>query len=122
MGVAFWLRWSWRDLRERLPQVVAIGAIIALGSGIFAGLGSTSTWRLQSLDASFAHLLAHDIEVTPVPGFTVPRDQLLGAVRAATGAEERAAEVRLVTDLPVRAGKGGRIPAAGVVVGVDVTH
>jgi len=122
MGVTFWLRWSWRDLRGRVPQVLAIGAIIALGSGIFAGLGSTSAWRLQSLDASFARLLAHDIEVTPVPGFYLPEDQLLGAVRSAGGTQDSAAEVRLVANLPVRAGKGGQIPAAGVVVGVDLAH
>lgn len=122
MRVAFWLRWSLRDLRGRLPQVVAIAAIIALGSGIFAGLGSTSAWRLQSLDASFARLLAHDIEVASLPGFYVPQDELLSAVRSAGGPGESAAEVRLVADLPVRAGKGGQIPAAGVIVGVDLTR
>jgi putative ABC transport system permease protein len=122
MGARFWLRWSWRDLRGRLLQVVAIAAIIALGSGIYAGLGSTSAWRRQSLDASFAGMAAHDIEVSPVAGFFVPQDQLLGAVRAAGGPGLGAAEARLVADLPVRAGKGGQIPAAGVVVGVDLAQ
>jgi putative ABC transport system permease protein len=122
MGMSFWLRWSWRDLRGRLLQVVAIAAIIALGSGIYAGLGSTSAWRQQSLDASFAGLAAHDIEVSPVAGFFVPQDQLLGAVRSAGGQGLSTVEARLVADLPVRAGRGGQIPAAGVVVGVDLAQ
>src|SRR5674476_24276 len=95
MGMSFWLRWSWRDLRGRLLQVVAIAAIIALGSGIYAGLGSTSAWRQQSLDASFAGLAAHDIEVSPVAGFFVPQDQLLGAVRSAGGHGLSTVEARL---------------------------
>ena len=122
MGIGFWLRWSLRDLRGRLVQVVAIAAIIALGSGIYAGLGSTSAWRRQSLDVSFARLAAHDIEVAPVTGFFVPRDQLLGAVRSAGDPAPGTVEARLVADLPVRVGKGGQIPAAGVVIGVDLAH
>jgi putative ABC transport system permease protein len=102
--------------------VVAIAAIIALGTGIYAGLGSTSVWRLQSLDASFSRLLAHDIEVTPIPGFSAPQDELLGAVRSAGNPGESVTEVRLVADLPVRAGEDGKIPAAGVVVGVDLAR
>ena len=38
MNWHLWLRWSWRDLRARWLQVVAIALIIALGTGVFAGL------------------------------------------------------------------------------------
>lgn len=122
MGIRFWLRWSWRDLRRRAPQVAAIAAIIALGSGVYAGLGSTSVWRRDSLNLSFAGLAAHDIEVAAPTGLYVPRGQLLAAVRSAGGAGLSAIEGRLVADLPVRAGRQGRIPAAGVVVGIDVAQ
>ncbi len=117
-----WLRWSWRDLRKRATQVAAIAGIIALGSGIYAGLGSTSVWRHQSLDTTFSRLSAHDIEVQTAAGSTVPTDQLLTGVRSAGRGALAVSEARLVADLPVRAGRHLTIPAAGVVVGVDLTH
>lgn len=122
MRIGFWLRWSWRGLRQRTPHVVAIAAIVALGSGIYAGLGSTSVWRTRSLDASFARLDAHDLEVATPPGLTLPASELLAAVRTAGGGLLADAEERLVVDLPVRAGRAGSIPAAGVVVGVDLAR
>ena len=39
-----WLRWSWRDLRARWAQVCALAAVIALGTGGYAALLSTSAW------------------------------------------------------------------------------
>ncbi len=122
MRPGFWFRWSWRGLRQRTPHVVAIAAIVALGSGIYAGLGSTSVWRTTSLDASFASLDAHDLEVATPPGLTLPASELLAAVRTAGGGLLADAEERLVVDLPVRAGRAGSIPAAGVVVGVDLAR
>lgn len=100
--------------------MVAIAAIIALGSGTYAGLASTSAWRRQSLNATFARLSAHDVDVTAASGFSAPEDRLLGAVRTAGGSAVAVAEARLVADLPLRAGPAGSIPAAGVVVGVDL--
>lgn len=120
MGAGFWLRWAWRGLRQRLAQVVAIAAIVALGSGIYAGLGSTSVWRTDSLDATFARLGAHDVDVRSASGLGVPRARLLAAVQAGAGPGLARAEARLVVDLPVRAGRDLAIPAAGVVVGVDL--
>ncbi len=43
-----WLRWSWRDLRARWLQIGAIAGIIAIGSGVYSGLGSTAAWRTTS--------------------------------------------------------------------------
>ncbi len=122
MGTAFWLRWSWRGLRRQLSQVVAIAAIIALGSAIYAGLGSTSVWRRLSLNATFAQLHAHDIEVTTTPGTALPEQRLLAVARRAGGPALSAVEARLVVDLPVRAGRGGAIPAAGTIVGVNLAR
>ena len=58
------LRWSWRDLRSRWVQVAAIAFIIALGSGTYSGLSSTSAWRRISYDASFRQLKMHDLRVS----------------------------------------------------------
>ena len=65
-----WLRWSWRDLRRRWTAVVAIAAVIALGTGTYAGLLSTSAWRTQSNDESFAMLDVHDLRVELPSGTT----------------------------------------------------
>ena len=121
MGIAFWVRWAWRDLRTRLVQVVAIAGIVALGSGIYAGLGSTSVWRRVSLDASFADYAAHDIHVAGTAGLTTDPARLASAVRSAGGSAVTDVQTRLVADLPVRAGADAKVPAAGEVVGVDLS-
>jgi energy-coupling factor transporter ATP-binding protein EcfA2 len=54
--LGWWLRWSWRDFRAHWIAVVAIALVLAIGTGVYAGLGSTAEWRRQSNDASFAAL------------------------------------------------------------------
>lgn len=63
-----WWRWSWRDLRDHWAAVLSIAAVIAIGTGVYAGLGSTATWRRVSNDASFAELRTHDVRVELPPG------------------------------------------------------
>ncbi len=63
-----WLRWSWRDLRLRWLQVLAIALIIALGTGVYSGLISTSPWREQSNDASYDLLNMYDLHLSLTPG------------------------------------------------------
>ena len=75
-----WLRWSWRDLRGRWASVAAIALIVALGTGTFAGLGSTAEWRRQSNDASFAHLRMHDLRGGLPDGASVSETTLSGAI------------------------------------------
>jgi putative ABC transport system permease protein len=92
---ALWLRWSWRDLRARWAQVFALALVIALGTGTYAALLSTSAWRTQSNDASFALLHTHDLRVALARGSSVPQGSLLSLVRGlphaadVTGARER---------------------------------
>jgi putative ABC transport system permease protein len=74
---ALWLRWSWRDLRARWAQVCALALVIALGTGSYAALLSTSAWRTQSNDASFALLHTHDLRVALAPGSSVQQGRLL---------------------------------------------
>ena len=57
------LRWSWRDLRARWPQVVAIALIIGVGSGVYSGLSSATPWRQATYDASYAQLGMYDLRV-----------------------------------------------------------
>lgn len=72
----FWVRWSLRDLRAHWVAVVAISVVIAIGTGVYAGLTSTSTWRRLSNDASFAAGNLHDLRATTAPGVFVDEGTL----------------------------------------------
>lgn len=122
VGARFWLRWSWRDLRARPAQVLAIATIIALGSGIYAGLGTTSVWRRDSLDASVSRLSGHDLRVSLVGGLTIDAATLTGAVRDDASGWIDDTESRLITFAPATARRDDAVvPAAGEVVGVDLS-
>jgi putative ABC transport system permease protein len=115
----FWLRWSWRDLRRRWPLVIAIATVIAIGTGMYAGLGSMENWRIASNDASFAALRGHDLEVELSEGGYAGRNRLKAAVGDAVGADVARIQERLIvpTQLEVRHPGQGPVLASGLVVG-----
>jgi putative ABC transport system permease protein len=76
-GPGLWWRWSWRDLRRRWLSVLAIALVIAIGTGVYAGLGSTATWRRLSNDASYQLTGMHDLRVQLSPGTTASTGDLL---------------------------------------------
>jgi putative ABC transport system permease protein len=124
-----WLRWSWRDLRARWAQVLALALVIALGTGTYAALLSTSAWRTQSNDASFALLHVHDLRVTLAPGLTAPEGSLLALARRLPHAAEVAgARERLIVPTQVAGPKGVLAPGELVGTGpgpgpaVDAVH
>src|SRR6516225_167077 len=126
---ALWLRWSWRDLRARWAQVFALALVIALGTGAYAALLSTSAWRTQSNDASFALLHVHDLRVALSPGSTVPDGSLVALVRRLPHAAEVAsARERLIVPTQVAGPKGVLAPGelvgtgSGTGPGVDAVH
>ncbi len=103
--LTWWLRWSWRDFRAHRVAVIAIALVLAIGTGVFAGLGSTGEWRRQSNDASFAALAMHDLRVTLSPGTFVEQGDLVAAIAAIDDAGSvRAATERLVVDSQVDTG------------------
>ena len=105
---SFWARWSLRDLRAHWVAVVAIAVVIAIGTGVYAGLSSTSTWRRLSNDASFAALEMHDLRLTLSPGTFIEQGELLGAIASIDDAESvHAAAERLVVDSQVDTGSLG---------------
>lgn len=116
-----WLRWSGRDLRRRWVLVVAIAVVIGLGTGLYAGLTSTSAWRRQSNDASFAALRVHDLEVGLSPGDTVRRGRLAAALVATPHADwVTGAQERLVLPIQIDASHPGRtVLVPGEIVGMD---
>ncbi len=109
------LRWSWRDLRARWIQVAALALVIALGTGTYASLLSTSAWRRLSNDASFALVHVHAVEAALAPGSTTAQGSLARVISslpdaaAVTGRRER-----LVVPTQVEAGNA-LVP--GVIVG-----
>src|SRR6516162_9720209 len=124
-----WLRWSWRDLRARWAQVCALAAVIALGTGGYAALLSTSAWRTQSNDASFALLHTHDLRVALAQGSTVRQGSLLALLRGLPHATDvTGARERLIVPTQVAAPK--RVLGPGELVGtgpgpgpaVDAVH
>ena len=113
------LRWSWRDLRQRWVLVLAIALTIALGTGAFAGLSGSASWRTTSYDASYAKLRMHDVRLTLTEGTTAPAGTLRGLVSGIPSADRVAAAAeRLVVATQVDASHGGRtVLVAGRLVG-----
>ena len=94
----FWLRWSWRDLRDRWLQVSAIALIIALGTGVYAGLGNSAPWRYESYDDSYALLNMYDLRVRFTEGNYVEEKEMLAALATIEHVDWiKAAEPRLLT-------------------------
>ena len=113
---SLWLRWSWRDLRSRPVQVVVIGLIIAIGTGLATSLASLKAWRVASNDASFAALRHHDVRATlPDAGFAA-QGALAAAVRGVAGVAAAREQLVLPTQVDLRTG-GRRLLVPGVVVG-----
>jgi putative ABC transport system permease protein len=119
----FLLRWSLRDLRRRWLQVIAIALIIAVGSGVYAALGSTATWRYESNDASFAALGMYDLRVTASEGVDAPAGSMLAALdRLPDPAMVADAEERLVAATQVDASTPDEpILVPGRIIGVDTS-
>jgi hypothetical protein len=117
----FWLRWSLRDLRRRWTVVAATALVLAVGTGLAAGLSSAKPWRLKSADASFAALRAHDLRVTLSDGARAKEGELVRVARSALGAEVAGAQERLSLSTQVDASRPGHtVLVPGRIVGVDV--
>ncbi|MDH3683540.1 MAG: ABC transporter permease, partial [Acidimicrobiia bacterium] len=116
-----WLRWSWRDLRDRWVAVATIALVLAIGIGVFAGLGSTATWRRLSNDASFGTLGMHDLRVTLSPGTFVEQGRLTALVAQVDDGSIEAVSERLVVDSQMATtGPDGPILLAARLVGMEL--
>ena len=89
------LRWSWRDLRAHWVKVLAIAMVIAIGTGGYAGLTSTTEWRQVSYDASYRELEMYDLRVDLASGAAIDQGDLIAVATSIpssdsiTGVEER---------------------------------
>ena len=118
----FWLRWSLRDLRERWLLVVAIALTIAIGTGGFAGMISTTQWRQDAIDASVEKLAMHDLRLELAEGAAVPAGSLRALVDALDDPTAVAAvSERLVVPVAVDASATGKtILVPGSLIGVEL--
>ena len=117
------MRWSWRDYRARWLQVVAIALIIAIGTGVYAGLTSNTAWRRASYPASYEALASHDLTAITAEGTFAAQGELVAVVDAMDHPEWVVdAEERLVvpTQVDAREVADGALLVPGRVVGVDV--
>ena len=122
-----WLKWSWRDLRSRWVQVVAIAIVIAVGTGLFSGLRSMNVWRALSNDASYAAANTFDLRVSLGEGGFAERGKMLDALAALGAPDGTVGEERLILptqvslDAPDNAPDGAAILVPGRIIGVDVS-
>ena len=116
-----WLRWSWRDLRSRWVQVVAIAIVIAFGTGLFSGLRSMNIWRGLSNDASYEAANTFDLRVSLTTGNFVGRGELLERLWSIDTGDVAVAEERLILPTQVSIERpDGLILVPGRLIGVDL--
>ncbi len=116
----FRLRWALRDAKAHWAAVVAIALMIAIGTGMYAGLSSLTQWRLDSNDASLALGKVYDLRARLGGGF-LPSGALAEIALGVDGVA--AAEERLIVhtqaDVPAPDGESVFVPAR--VIGVDLS-
>ncbi len=119
--LAVTLRWSFRDLRSHLAKVGAIALVIAIGTGGYAGLTSTTAWREVSYPASYQMLAMYDLRVDLAVGALAERGELEAAALSIGDATLIAdTEERLIVPIQVEASTDGRtIIVRGELTGAD---
>ncbi len=119
--LALRLRWTLREAKTRWMQVAGIAFMMAIGTGMFAGLSSVTEWRIASNEASMEMTNMYDIRGRlPGDGF-LPRGALREIALGIDGVE--AAEERLITETQVEVDSAvGPIFVPGRIVGVDMSN
>jgi putative ABC transport system permease protein len=103
--------------------VVAIALVLAIGTGIYSGLGSLENWRKASNDASFAALNAHDLKITMTEGSRAPAGTLRKVVESLPAASQvSAVSERLIlpTQLEIARPGQGPLVTGGQIVGSEL--
>ncbi len=118
--LALRLRWALRDAKARWLQVAAIALMIAIGTGMYAGLSSTTEWRLASNDANFDATNMYDIRLQLGGAGFLQRGALKDVAESIEGVEQ--VEERLISQTQVDVDVGDRsVFARGRIVGVDLS-
>jgi len=120
---SFWFRWSLRHLKARWLQVTVIALVIAIGTGVFAGLASQSAWLRITYDKNYAALGAHDLHVSLSAGNYMKQSVLADTLSSMKHPEwVDLAEERLLQPTEVEVSTGnGTVLVAGRLVGVPTS-
>ncbi len=121
--IRFLLRWSFRDLRERKFQVIALSLVIGLGTGAYVGLSSTTPWRQYAFDQSNEQLYMFDLKMELAFGSWINQSVLSSSLKQLPHAQWiEAIEYRVVFPVSVNASTENQsILVNGRVIGVNVT-
>lgn len=115
------LRWALRDLKARWLQVATIALMIAIGTGMFAGLSSLTKWRIASNDASFGLTNMYDLRVQLSGASYLSQGAMAGLAAEVDGV--LAAEERLIQQTQVDVeGPTGPVFVPGRIIGVDLSN
>ncbi|MFW9992651.1 MAG: FtsX-like permease family protein [Candidatus Odinarchaeota archaeon] len=121
---AILLRWSFRDLKQRKIQVLAIIVIIGLGTGVYTGLSSTTPWRWNAFNSSNEVLRMFDLKISLLPGSWIKQDDFSDIItnNLAHGNWIDALEYRLTFPTTVNASTTNQtILVNGRIIGINVT-
>ncbi|MFW9854801.1 MAG: FtsX-like permease family protein [Candidatus Thorarchaeota archaeon] len=118
------LRWSFRDLKERKIQVIAISLIIGLGTGSYVGLSSTIHWRQFAFDQSNEQLKMFDLKMALTQGGWVNKTELKALIETLPHSEWIIArEFRVILPISVNASNINRsILVNGRIIGIDTSN
>ena len=94
--LALTLRWAFRDAKARWVQVAGIALMIAIGTGLFAGLSSFTHWRISSNEASLQLTNMYDVRARLGEDGYLPQGALASIAEGIDGV--RAAEERLISE------------------------
>jgi len=121
----FWLllKWSFRDLKQRKIQVLAIAIIIGLGTGIYTGLSSSTPWRLRAFEESNNDLNMFDLKISLLPGSWIPQSEFSSTLQNVSHKDWiNALEYRVSFPTTVNASTSNQtILVNGRVIGINVS-
>lgn len=119
--LALRLRWAFRDAKARWVQVIAIALMIAIGTGLSAGVSSVTQWRFASNEASLELTNMYDLRAELSGVSFLPRGALAEIAQRIDGVEFVEERLIVQTQVDVDAPDGGTVFVPGRIVGVDLS-
>ena len=117
--LALTLRWAFRDARTRWVQVAGIALMIAIGTGLFAGLSSFTHWRIISNEESLQLTNMYDVRARLGDDAFLPQGALAAIAQGIDGVE--AVEERLIWNTQAEVDTAdGPVLVRARVIGVDM--
>ena len=118
--LALKLRWAFRDAKARWVQVAGIALMIAIGTGLFAGLSSFTHWRIISNEESLRLTNMYDVRARLSGDGFLPQRSLAAIAQGIDGV--LAVEERLISNTQAEVDTDdGPVLVRARVIGVDMS-